>query len=251
MKKITHYIRLLRTLIYSFFNEKNFNYKGTRLNYIFKKGATNYLFVVFPAVSKKPMFNYVTTFRKTPHNILFLKDTFGEPGSYFLGRDFKFNLYEIVDQLINKVTKGKKFIICSIGSSKGGSSALFYSLMCKQEVQKVFVGSPQYSLGEYFYYHGGKSYLKNICTNDDLSEAKKLDKFCHDLVLNSKKRITIYLYGSSNEDEFHLKDINLLINDLNKTKNKVTFIDGKFNRHEGLADSFKKFLMNDLNALLE
>ena len=77
------------------------------LNYIFKKGATNYLFVVFPAVSKKPMFNYVTTFRKTPHNILFLKDTFGEPGSYFLGRDFKFNLYEIVDQLIDKVTKGK------------------------------------------------------------------------------------------------------------------------------------------------
>ena len=101
--KLLHLFRTTPTFLYSIFHERKFKCDSFKISYIFKrmKKSTS-LVIVFPAVSKKPFFNYVKTMKKRKTNVLFIKDNFGQfrNGSYLFGNGGSLEIYMAIDLLV-------------------------------------------------------------------------------------------------------------------------------------------------------
>lgn len=246
MKKIKNILSKTSTFLYSFFYQKKYKCGHVVISYILKRDKKSKdLIIVFPAVTKRPFFNYVKTLRNSKSNVLFLKDNFGKEriGTYMLGERGSTQILLVLDELIQHI-KDKRIInnIFAIGSSKGGTIAIFWSKISKHNIKSLIVGSPQYHLGNYLYYHGGGYLLKNIMNGNTSADALELDSQCERIVLTGGGRTNVYFYTSSNEDDFHKKESEKLIADLIKTGCTVNVIDGKYVSHSGLAESYKRFL---------
>ena len=74
-------------------------------------------------------YNYIKTLNPFKVDALYIKDTWGYRGSYYLMDHGNCRPYDSVLNLIYKILSRKKYsrIIC-IGSSKGGSAAILFGL---------------------------------------------------------------------------------------------------------------------------
>ena len=253
MKKIKNFLLKISTFLYSFFHQKKYKSSSIAISYIFKKEKkSSDLIIVFPAVTKKPFFNYIKTLRNSKSNVLFLKDDFGRKriGTYMLGDKGSTQIYLVLDELIQCI-KNERAIdnIFAVGSSKCGTIAIFWSKTTRHKVKSLINGSPQYHLGKYLYFHGGVYMLGNIMDGETAADASELDLQCERIILEGAGKTTIYYYTSSNEDEFHKNESEELIRDLIKSGCTVFVVDGKYAGHSGLADSYKLYLKEKMNEI--
>ncbi len=81
---------------------------------------------------------------------LYLLDTWGFKGSYYLFENGSKHPMELTDKVIEKYISKKKYRnVFTAGTSKGGTAALFFGL--RHNVTAVFSGACQYNLGTYLY----------------------------------------------------------------------------------------------------
>ncbi|WP_058308670.1 hypothetical protein [Gracilibacillus massiliensis] len=110
------------------------------------------LIVVFSAFSAEYTynFNYVDTLKEINTNKLFILDDFGAKGSYYLGREKNFSIENSIISLIlyiaSKNNINMKNII-SVGSSKGGYSALYFGM--KYSFGNIITLAPSLYLGSF------------------------------------------------------------------------------------------------------
>ena len=137
-------------------NEKT--YHGKRdINYLFLEGAKNspYLIVIFQAIPPaknnfEKVYGYKKTLNKINFHRLYIQDTYGLLGCYYMCENMDFSIEESTAMLIDDIMKQygiqrKNVITC--GSSKGGTGALYFA--AKYGLGHAICGAPQTRVGSF------------------------------------------------------------------------------------------------------
>ena len=116
----------------------------------------NQLLIVFSALAKEYTFNYnyLESLKDIPVNKLYILDDFGKEGSYYIGKNKDFSIETSVVSLILNITSKLNIPVTNIttvGSSKGGYSALYYAI--KYSFGNVLTMAPSLFLGDFLYNH--------------------------------------------------------------------------------------------------
>lgn len=130
-----------------FFKIKEKNYKG-RIKYIYENNNSDELVISFSAFSETPCYNYYRALRNIKVDKLFLQDNFGYKGSYLLYENGSNIPERLTLNLINKIKSKKKYkIISTLGTSKGGTCAIYFGLQIG--ATNIYSGANQYYIGKY------------------------------------------------------------------------------------------------------
>ena len=248
---ITRSIRSSLIKIQIKIKEKKYNH----LRYLFTSAKSEYLIVIFSgfAGGRKPVYNYINTLKSVNANKLFLLDEYGDTtniGSYYLGENGDWFLVDDVLDIINQIKNdcSIKHIIM-VGSSKGGSSALMYSLKMDC-VDSVVIGAPQYYIGNYLMTKKHLPVLKAICGDESINSIERLNTLLPSLIQNSESKPIIYIHYSSEEHTYE-EHVSPLIKDLRK-HGYCVYEDSSYTYkdHKDVAKYFPQYLLHMIIKLI-
>lgn len=126
------------------------------LNYLFRPATTSagrkVLVIAFSSVHEPGVFgyNYKAALDPIGANTLFILDDFGDQGAYYLMDHKDTSIFDAVQHLISDIVRDlgvARENIVTIGSSKGGTAAIFHGISA--EVGHVYVGAPQTRIGTF------------------------------------------------------------------------------------------------------
>ncbi|MBQ8210610.1 MAG: hypothetical protein IJZ35_08520 [Clostridia bacterium] len=177
------------------------------VQYVFKSGNAKYLVVAFSAFSAsdakiQKAYNHIRTLDDIDCNRLYILDSLGPRGSYYLGEKLNFEFETAVQSLINHFLNiydiSPKNVIC-IGSSKGGSAALYYAV--KYNYGHVIAGAPQTRIGSYVATHCKATADFMIGDDPEGERQAKLDNLIYNLF--DKPVVTdMHIFTSENDEQF-------------------------------------------------
>lgn len=120
------------------------------VKHLFYNNHAQDLLIVFSgfAAGEKRLYNYVKSLRQLDVDRLYILDTWGVKGSYYLYENGSNHPMILTDKVIERYITRKKYrYVFTGGTSKGGTAALYYGL--KHHAKAVFSGACQYNLGTY------------------------------------------------------------------------------------------------------
>lgn len=251
MKKntINRAINRLYTSLVRKIKENSVSEGSIKLKYLLFKSTSNNLIVCFPAFADKgAKYNYVHTMREFNATKLFFLDDFGENhrGSYLLGE-----VESLVIKVIKKVVDDNNpQRIMFVGSSKGGYSALYYSLFFNNV--SVCIAAPQYLLGNYLDCEVMKPSLNAILGKDITPQKlEDLNKKLSNGILHSPIRPRkIYLHFSDREHTYR-EHIIFLLQDIEKVGIPIETDICHYAEHTELVSFYPNYLKNTLKRFLE
>ena len=132
-----------------------YKFNNRYLIYSLAKRKSNKLFIVFSALSPKPGYNLMSYYalqKQLQGNVLHIMDNFGAHGCYLLSTSKSIEIQNAVLSLIKEVINTNnisKDNIYFLGTSKGGTMAILYSLMLGYGT--AIVGEPQIKLGNFLF----------------------------------------------------------------------------------------------------
>ncbi len=122
-----------------------------RVKYLWFGRHSNVLAIVFSAFdsdNSQRAYNYVRSLSRIPIDFIFLSDPFGYRGSYYLYDNGSDNPKSIINSIIQDHLARRKYSkVVTLGTSKGGTAALYYGLTC--HATDIIVGACQYRIGSY------------------------------------------------------------------------------------------------------
>lgn len=221
------------------------------INYLFQEGAKSspFLLVAFQAVPTVrngeaiKSYNYTKFLRDINVHRLFIEDTCGKYGCYYLCNNMSFDVEETVIELIESIMQKydiKKENVITFGSSKGGSAALYYGL--KYGFGHIISGAPQSKIAEYL--NGRRTDMLQYMIGDDLLQENidKLDSLILDLIKPEVKTKINLL--TSEKDAQYKKHIIPLIEAIEKAKLDANIVFEKgIENHRDIATFFPNFLV--------
>ncbi|MFD9477318.1 MULTISPECIES: hypothetical protein [Streptomyces] len=159
------------------------------------------VFANFTAPDEYGMSNGVLD--KVRSNILWIRDKFDGANSYYLCKGMDFSLEQSVAGLISRVLNALSLTpadCTTIGSSKGGSAALYFGL--KYGLKNVVTSVPQFLIGSYVRagIPGAARLMMGEVTDQNVHF---LDSLLPDLVRSGANRgANIYLTTSAQDDQY-------------------------------------------------
>ncbi|MEV7172449.1 hypothetical protein AB0O18_22395 [Streptomyces sp. NPDC093224] len=159
------------------------------------------VFANFTAPDEYGMSNGVLD--KVRSNILWIRDKFDGANSYYLCKGMDFSLEQSVAGLISRVLNALSLTpadCTTIGSSKGGSAALYFGL--KYGLKNVVTSVPQFLIGSYVRagIPGAARLMMGEVTDQNVHF---LDSVLPDLVRSGANRgANIYLITSAQDDQY-------------------------------------------------
>lgn len=219
-----------------------------RLKYLFqKKPRTKTLAIVFSGFSEKPVYNYVKTLRNLDADRLFLLDDFAYRGSYYMYANGSNQPEQLVRSLINKTIGGGKYNhIITLGSSKGGTCAIFFGL--EIGANDIYAGACQYHIGSYVDSPEHQRVFKSMMGDDaGIAEREMLDAIMPICLERHKDSMSkIHLFYSTVEHTYKEHTLDL-IDALDR--NKISHIDttATFATHAEVGMHFPSWLKSQLN----
>lgn len=197
------------------------------VKYLFKEGnpSVKKLLVVFSGYASntskiKHPYNYMNVLSDVNVHKLFILDDNGATGSYYFGENLNFNVDSSVISLILYFGRSLGISnedIITLGSSKGGTAALYFGL--KYKLGAIFAGAFQTRISDYI-----------SSTRSDSSDFlfNKHDVEMHDSQFNQMNQVilnllntpvlsNLYLISSKNDWQYknHIKPFMEQLNDLN------------------------------------
>lgn len=134
------------------FKNEKIHVSNNGIRYCFKKAKfknKDKLIVIFSAFSSdRAKYNYINTLSLFDCNKLYILDDYGSKGSYYLGLNGMLDIETSVVSLISNIMHENNILfknVISVGSSKGGTAALYYGM--KYNYGNIIVGAPQYKIG--------------------------------------------------------------------------------------------------------
>lgn len=250
IEDINNIIENFKSTKNSFTNERIHN-SNLGIRYYFKKAIFNNkdkLLIVFSAFSNdKPKYNYINTLSTYDCNKLYILDNYGSKGAYYLGLNGNLEIETAVMSLISKIVAENNIRfnnIISIGSSKGGTAALYYGM--KYNFGNIIVGAPQYKIGTYLCDLSIKTYADEIFGDRSIANRIKYDNLIR-LICNNKSKIYLLTSDGDNQYDRVLKSFEYVAMELN-LKLKIDKCDIK--SHNDIAKEFPKYLENKLSKIL-
>lgn len=215
-------------------------YQG-RLRYVLQKNSSDTLVIVFSAFTPRPVYNYMHTLEKLKDaDKLYILDDFGYKGSYYWFENGNDRPMTLIESLINELKqRGYKNII-TIGSSKGGTCAIYYGLMF--DAQHIFAGACQYYVGNYLSDY--PDILKAMMGETTEEAISKLNSIMPSHLKQHKGSTSfIHLLYSPNENTYEKHIVHLLA-DLKKYEIPVEEIIEDFQNHNDVGKPFSQMLIN-------
>lgn len=238
-------------------NKKKF--KGERIfssihpiKYYFEKAKLvnkNKLIVVFSAFSTSDAkYNYISTLKTCDCNKLFILDDFGKKGTYYLGLNGNFDIESSVISLITYIMSENNIEfsnVISVGSSKGGSAAIYYGM--KYNFGNVIAGAPQYKIGTYLSDLSISDYAFDIF--GEINDSNRV-KYNNLIRLAANVKTNIYLLTSDGDNQYKkvLKEFEYVSREL---QIKLNVDKCNINSHGEIAKEFPKFLYDKLDLVLD
>lgn len=214
-----------------------------RLHYLFQKGNGNRLIVVFSAFGgEKPRYNYIRTLRSIKDNKVFILDDFGYKGSYYLMEGGCDGPKRLVTDFLRELTKKYDSII-TLGSSKGGTAALYYGL--EIGANQVMAGACQYYISDYLNVPDRYKVLEAM-GGDNKDSYDILNKEVYNQIKRHTHSLThIKLLYSKSEHTYeeHIKD---LLVDLKEAKINCEEFVLNFNCHDDVGKYFAPWIVEEL-----
>lgn len=184
--------------------EKKVVIGGVEISYMRKPARydTKHLVVIFSGFSGngKPAYNYHNTLSDCPAEVVWIQDYFFGGESYYLCAKGRFNIEPVVYGFISSILQELKLDVsdCTLlGSSKGGSAALYYGF--KYNFGNIIASVPQFHIGSYV--EEDWPYALRHMT-EGLSECEvrdvqdKLDGMISEAVKTSDLQKNVYLISS-------------------------------------------------------
>ncbi|MBS6503597.1 MAG: hypothetical protein KH415_18625 [Clostridium sp.] len=221
------------------------------IKYYFEKAKLNNknkLMIIFSAFSTDDAkYNYISTLKTCDCNKLFILDDFGSKGTYYLGLKGDFNIETSVMALISYIMSKNKILfsnVISIGSSKGGSAAIYYGL--KYNFGNIIAGAPQYKIGTYLSDLSISDYALEIF--GEISDCNRI-KYNNLIRLSANTCTNIYLLTSDGDNQYKkvLKEFEFVSRELNI---KLNIDKCEINNHGEISREFPKFLYDKLDLVL-
>lgn len=222
------------------------------IKYYFEKARLsnkNKLMIIFSAFSTdEPKYNYINTLKTCDCNKLFILDDFGKKGTYYLGLNGDFNIEASVMSLISYIMSENNILfsnVISVGSSKGGSAAIYYGL--KYNFGNVIAGAPQYKIGTYLSDLSIRDYGLDIF--GEISDHNRI-KYNNLIRLVANDNTNIFLLTSDGDNQYKkiLKEFEYVSKELNI---KLNIEKCEINNHGEIAREFPKFLYDKLDLILD
>lgn len=250
-------LRHLKVTRYIVKNEKTFEKDGKTIKYLYcpnknsKKLAV--VFSAFPGANKSAGYNMVSTFMDININKLFILDDFGykKRGAYYLSENGDYYIPPLVNELLKKYTSGMDKI-CFLGSSKGGTAALYFGLTT-DGVDLILSGAPQYYIGDYLVckpeHYPILDAMAGSHTEDKVLEYNKiLPEIVNGFKLEAKPKILIHYSKSEPTYEHHIKN---LIDDLIKNNFEILEDIEEYEQHSDVAKYFPNLCKKHLKIMEE
>lgn len=227
------------------------------IKYVFEKSQNNknFLVVAFsgfnaPNAANQKSYNYMRTMADIDCNKLFILDSYGPRGSYYIGEKLNLEFESSVQSLITYIARvcdvSPKNIIC-IGSSKGGSAALYYGL--KYNYGYVISGAPQTYIADYI------STVCPITTQYMLGDnhTEEIKEQLNQIIfkqLNKPILTNLHLFSSENDWQYknHIKPLLEAFKEKNIACNTV--IDNNMKSHGDIAKFFPAYLQKTLLSIM-
>lgn len=240
----------------AFLNERIYE-SNVPIQYVFEKGTANneFLVVVFSGFNSadQPLqktYNYIRTLTEINTNKLFILDSYGPRGCYYLGEKLNGKVESSVQSLITHIARlnniKQENIICA-GSSKGGSAALYYGV--KYNYGHVISGAPQTKIADYVTrvcpettkYMLGKNYT---------DEMKNRLNQCIFKLFNNPVMTKINIFTSENDWQYkpHILPLADIVNKKNISCNIV--IENQMTCHGDIAIFFPEYLKTTVTEII-
>lgn len=127
---------------------------GVEISYMRKPARydTKHLVIVFSGFSGngKPAYNYHNTLSDCPAEVVWIQDYFLGGESYYLCAKGQFNIEPVVYEFISSILQELRLEAADctlLGSSKGGSAAMYYGF--KYNFGTIIASVPQFHIGSY------------------------------------------------------------------------------------------------------
>ncbi len=220
-----------------------------RLKYVLEKNSADTLIIVFSAFSPKPVYNYMHTLRDVKAaDKLYILDDFGVKGSYYWYENGTVYPQELTKSLILSIIAnggGYKRII-TVGSSKGGTCAIYYGLMFGAD--HIFAGACQYYVGNYL--SDKLDILKAMMGTTDDESVRLLNRIMPEQLRKySGVSSLVHLLYSPNENTFE-NHIVPLLTDLKKYRISFVEVIDNFTDHNEVGKPFSNLLRKDLRTIV-
>ena len=245
-------INRIYTILYTKIKEKTYGNDKNRIKYLFFPGEknTDALAVCFPAFAGKgAKYNYIRTLNRFRINKLFLLDDIGgtvDKGNYLIKAGIEKNVINLIQTYINKY---QPKTIIFYGSSKGGYSALNFSLEFKNVY--VCIAAPQYFLADYLIREKKEDNLKTILNNQINNESinELNNRLRNKFTVLKNKPSAIYIHYSDLEHTYkeHIID---LISDIKKNNIYLKEDIEHYTNHMDLVYYFPDFLKKTIREIL-
>lgn len=227
-----------------FFKERRFK----KVKYLFLDKHSDILLVTFSGFTGDiRRYNYVKSFYSLHADKLFILDTWGVKGSYYLYENGENTPESLVTDLLTRFIKRKQYSkICFAGSSKGGTAAIYYGL--KFSVDEVFAGACQYNLGSYLHRVDHEPIFKGMMgINAGESECAYLNSIMPSIIENnafSKTRIHLVY---SKKDLTYERQLIDLIKKCNSCHITLLQKEEDFVEHEEIGKCFPQYVISYLS----
>lgn len=137
-------IKSILMRLYFAVNERKFQ---GRVKYLFQKNHSRTLAIIFSGFSEKPVYNYVKTLWNWKADKLFILDDFAYRGSYYWYSKGSNEPMILTQLLVNQFVNRGGDKVVTLGSSKGGTCAIYYGLTSGAD--EVYAAACQYYVGSY------------------------------------------------------------------------------------------------------
>ena len=180
---------------------------------------------------------------------LYILDTWGYKGSYYLyenGNDYPMKM---VDRVIEYYISSKKYRnVFTAGTSKGGTAAIFFGL--KHSVTAVFSGACQYNLGTYLCCDKHMPIFKGMMGSTAAEKERNLLNLQMPLLLSEYEdtKTVIFLLYSKMEPTYEEEIIDL-INDLEKKNITFETKEEAFKEHDQVGAFFPSYVLSCISRL--
>lgn len=229
-----------------YFSINENKYKG-RVKYLFQKNKSKTLAIIFSGFSEKPVYNYVKTLKNWKVNKLFILDNFAYRGSYYWYSNGSDEPLVLTQSLVNKfVNSGLYDKIITLGSSKGGTCAIYYGLTSGAD--EIYAAACQYHVGQYVNSEEHQKVFKSMMgENAGEKDQEILDSIMPELLAKKVNcKTLIHLMYSKNEHTYndHIAD---LVYDLDKFEIKHIDKVESFKEHGEVGKFFIPWIKQELN----
>lgn len=155
-------LKIIKHCLHAIDIKLNAKQNADGVNYIYVNNHSKNLVIIFDGMGGD--YNYRRSMHKSTYDQLYIKDNWAKGNSYYLYENGSNHPETVVTSFIEGFLKEHNYDkIVTFGSSKGGSSAIYYGI--KLNVTAVYAGACQFLVGNYigiYHENRGSNIYRNV-----------------------------------------------------------------------------------------